>query len=250
VLFIGNSLTYFNNLPKMLEVIAASQKAGPHIATEAVLKGGERLQGHWEAGNAVAAIRKGGWDYVVLQESSTLGHRVTQGTPTNFDDASAYLAHARRFDEEIRKVGAQTVLYATWASHTQPELQRKLDVAFTSVARELRAAIAPVGLAWTIARLERPDWRLYMSDGGHPTAIGSYLAALTFYTTITGRGYGSWVMDLPASVRGPEWPSGTEVALVEVTWSDKMALSSIAARASLEEPFKVVRTIGSGAPAR
>jgi hypothetical protein len=126
VLFIGNSLTYFNNLPKMLEVIAASQKAGPHIATEAVLKGGERLQGHWEAGNAVAAIRKGGWDYVVLQESSTLGHRVTQGTPTNFDDASAYLAHARRFDEEIRKVGAQTVLYATWASQTQPELQRNL----------------------------------------------------------------------------------------------------------------------------
>ena len=67
VLFIGNSYTYFNNLPKQVEAIAASQKAGPRIRTGASLSGGKTLQWHWENQKAVEAIRQGGWDFVVLQ---------------------------------------------------------------------------------------------------------------------------------------------------------------------------------------
>jgi hypothetical protein len=52
-----------------------------------------------------------------------------------------------------------------------------------------------------------------MADGGHPTAMDSYLAALVFYATITGKRYGSWVMGLAHIYSRTEWPSGTEIAL-------------------------------------
>lgn len=54
------------------------------------------------------------------------------------------------------------------------------------IARELKALVAPVGLAWqSILKL---DWgtELYHQDGSHPSAAGTYLAACVFYATLTG----------------------------------------------------------------
>ena len=41
------------------------------VYAESVTAGGATLQRHWEGGGALAAIRRGGWDFVVLQEQST-----------------------------------------------------------------------------------------------------------------------------------------------------------------------------------
>ena len=65
VLFIGNSLTYVNDLPWTVAAIAASAgdtiryrtAAGPNLALIDHLNG---------ATNAVAEIKAGGWEYVVL----------------------------------------------------------------------------------------------------------------------------------------------------------------------------------------
>src|SRR2546423_78627 len=67
VLFIGNSLTYVNNLPAILEAIADS--AGePLLETRMVAKPDYSLEDHWKDGDARAAIAKGGWGVVVLQQ--------------------------------------------------------------------------------------------------------------------------------------------------------------------------------------
>ena len=68
VLFIGNSYTYYNNLPGMV-----AQLSGGRIETRMVARGGSTLQQLWDFGEAPAAIREGRWDYVVLQEHSLLG---------------------------------------------------------------------------------------------------------------------------------------------------------------------------------
>jgi hypothetical protein len=159
VLFIGNSYTFFNNLPYLLESIAASQKEGPRFETEVSLSGGKTLQWHWEQQDALAKIRRGGWDFVVLQEFSTLGYRIPAGGVPKIAEPEAYFAYARRFHEEIVKVGAQTVLYATWARHGYPEQQRRLDHAFTEFAREANTRLVPAGLAWTVTMLEAPGPR-------------------------------------------------------------------------------------------
>ena len=44
ILWIGNSYTYFHDLPKIVKDIASSQRV--KLSTTTILKGGERLKGH------------------------------------------------------------------------------------------------------------------------------------------------------------------------------------------------------------
>ena len=70
VLWIGNSYTFFNDLPAMVRDIAETK--GVKMAYSEVLKGGERLKGHLENPRLLQLLKKGGWDYVVVQENSYL----------------------------------------------------------------------------------------------------------------------------------------------------------------------------------
>ncbi len=99
VLFIGNSYTYFNNLPELLRAVAASQKDGPRIETEGSLSGGKSLQWHWENSRALEAIRRGGWDFVVLQEHSLLGRPPAEGALPAIGDPTFVL----RLREKVRR---------------------------------------------------------------------------------------------------------------------------------------------------
>jgi hypothetical protein len=233
VLFIGNSYTFANNLPKLLEAIAASQKDGPRIETETSLRGGMTLKWHWEDGKAVEAVRRGGWDCVVLQEQSLLGHTPAHGTTPYVNDPAGYFEYGRKFDAEARKVGARTVLYATWARDGYPEQQRRLDDAFVLLAREIGAGIVPAGLAWTMVKIEMPGIRLYTPDRSHPTGAGSYLNALLFYRCLTGRD----VSDPPTMITGPKWNGSNSVTLVSLPLSDAASLNQYAQRAVAQEPL-------------
>ncbi len=237
VLFIGNSYTFFNNLPKLVETIAESQKGGPRIETEVSLSGGKTLKWHWENGKALEAVRKGGWDFVVLQEHSTLGKPPAPGALPEINDPSMYYEYAERFQAEIAKTGAKTVLFATWARNGFPEQQRRLDDAFTRLAVKSGAAIVPAGLAWTVTKLEAPGIQLYMPDRSHPSMAGSYLNALLFYRCLTGRN----VVDPPAVITGPKWNDPKPVTLVNLAWSDAATLNQIAQRVAAQEPLVPVR---------
>jgi hypothetical protein len=205
---------------KPLETIAGSQNAGPRIVTEASLSGGKTLQWHWENKSALEAFRKGGWDFVVLQEHSTLGRIAPAGAMPEINDPDAYFEFAAKFNEEITKAGAKTVLYATWARDGFPEKQRRLDFAITRLAEKLNATIVPAGLAWTVTRIEAPAIKLHTPDRSHPTMAGSYLNSLLFYQCLTGRK----VADPPAEI------------LSGLPWSDAMALSQFAQRVAAQEP--------------
>jgi hypothetical protein len=56
-------------------------------------------------------------------------------------------------------------------------MQDALDSAYTSLARELGALLAPVGPAWQRALVDSPQLRLYQKDDSHPAPLGTYLAA-------------------------------------------------------------------------
>ncbi|WP_224247823.1 SGNH/GDSL hydrolase family protein [Hyalangium gracile] len=187
VLFIGNSYTYNNNLPAMLEGLAASATPPLRIQTRAIARPGVRLQQHWDRGEALAALREGRWDYVVLQEQSTLGLLLIEGRHEVNDPELAFHPYARRFVEEARKVGAQPLFLLTWARRDTPESQARLTQAYMSVARELGAPIIPAGLAWARVRQEDPSGVLYHQDGSHPSPAGTYLTASALYATLTGQ---------------------------------------------------------------
>jgi hypothetical protein len=168
----------------------------------------------------------------VLQEFSTLGYRIPAGGVPKIAEPEAYYEYARKFHEEIRKVGARTVLYATWARDGYPEQQRRLDHAFTEFAREANAGLVPAGLAWTVTLLEAPGIQLHMPDRSHPTMAGSYLNALLFYQCLSGRA----AANPPSVIRGPKWNDPEVVPLVELPWSDAMTLNQIAQRVAAQEP--------------
>ena len=72
VLFIGNSLIYVNNLPAVLAALAAAQPEPVVIATATYVQGGGSIAERWADGAAASALRRGGWDAVILQERGAL----------------------------------------------------------------------------------------------------------------------------------------------------------------------------------
>ncbi|OJH35743.1 hypothetical protein [Cystobacter ferrugineus] len=66
VLFIGNSYTYNNDLPGMLEGLVRALSPGTRMETGAVLLGGATLESHWKRGEARELLRGEAWSHVVL----------------------------------------------------------------------------------------------------------------------------------------------------------------------------------------
>jgi uncharacterized protein DUF4886 len=185
ILFIGNSYTYFNNLPVMLERIAASATPPRKIETKAVVVGGATLRQHWEKKTALGVIQSENWDFVVLQEQSSLGVTFMIDGQTRITDYTEFHKYVRLFDEAIRKKGAKTVLYGTWARKDAPqEDQAMLDYAFASIAKELHAVLVPAGITWQAVRKAKPSIELYNADGSHPSPAGTYLTASCFLATL------------------------------------------------------------------
>jgi hypothetical protein len=95
VLFVGNSLTYSNDLPGSVGALLDSAGVGP-LWFESVALPNWGLQDHWAYGAAPGAIGRGGWDVVVLQQ----GPSATEGRPS-------LLAYATSFAQLADSIGAR-----------------------------------------------------------------------------------------------------------------------------------------------
>lgn len=174
ILFIGNSHTYFNYMPQMLSVLVDSKDRGFKLFADQCTGEGASLEWHWKNPFSRDAIGKKPWDYVVLQERS--------GGP--LEDPDSFEKHAGLLEAEIRKQGAKTMLFLTWANRSRPDTQADLAEAYKKTAENLNAALAPVGLAWNAVRRIDPDIELYHRDERHANPTGSYLAACVFYSVL------------------------------------------------------------------
>jgi len=174
VLFIGNSHTYLNQMPRMLVALVDAEDRGFELKAKQSTGKGVSLEWHWNNPPTREMIASRRWDYVVLQDRS--------GGP--LEALVSFQRHVRLLDEEIKKQSARTMLYMTWANRNRPETQTLLADAYANVARELDAILAPVGLAWQQVQRRIPGLDLYHPDGRHANPIGSYLAACVFYAVV------------------------------------------------------------------
>lgn len=173
ILFIGNSLTYANDLPAM--VCAMARAAGKRAVCESIAKPDYGLEEHWNEKSAQREIARG-WDVVVLQ----------QGPSALPESRALLIRYVKRFDEEIRRAGGRTALYMVW-----PSLARRGDFpgvsrSYTAAAAAVKGLLLPVGDAWRAAWKADSKLALYGPDGFHPSPAGSYLAALVAYQQIFG----------------------------------------------------------------
>ena len=175
MLFVGNSFTARNDLPKLIAQLAAER--GITVEPTLLSMGGASLRMHWNKGQALKAIQNGNYDYVVLQEQSTLPVK----------NAARMRENVLLFDEAIKAAGARTVLYMTWARKHSPDHQQLITDAYESIGREIGAVVVPVGSIWWrfMSRHESPA--LHDKDQSHPTLAGTYLAACAFVVTLIGK---------------------------------------------------------------
>jgi hypothetical protein len=174
ILFIGNSLTYANDLPGMVQALAAS--VGVSLPAAQVAYGGYSLSDHLARGDAARAIAQGGWRIAILQQGPS-------GQP---DSRIELRRDTRAFDRLVRAAGARTALFSVWADSHGPSSFEEVQESYALAAADVDALYFPVNEAWSVAFRRSPALRLYSDDGFHPSQEGSYLAALVIASAITG----------------------------------------------------------------
>ena len=175
VLFVGNSLTGTNDLPRMFAAVAAAGGLG--VTTGKVVFANVSLNDHLARGDAVDAIESGDWDYVVLQQGPS-------GLPSSRVEL---IAATRDFAAAITAAGARPALYMVWPDASRLTAFDSVSMSYTQAADAVDGLLAPSGDAWVNAWQRKPSLPLYGDDGFHPSPLGSYLAALAIYAVVCDR---------------------------------------------------------------
>ena len=195
VLFLGNSYTYVNDLPKIIKDIAINE--GKVFTYESVTPGGCTLFQHLDSQTSMSKIRQGNWDYVILQEQSQLPvidyyrHNTLKPSYKSLHDSiMLYNPKAKvvgYMTWGLRYGGQQCVnfgdgLYCSANFVDFNHMQDSLTAAYCENAYATNSYVAPVGEAWKSALAAEPSLVLHSSDNSHPSYDGSYLAACVFYS--------------------------------------------------------------------
>lgn len=205
VLFIGNSYTFFNDLPALVANVTAS--VGQEWETGAQAIGGATVETHlFDPGTA--ALLAEGWDVVVLQGQSVEPIFQTLVFEAAVVDFAALV--------EAESPGAELLLFETWARGegsevldqlmmTVEEMQQGLSEGYAGAAEAAGAEVVPVGQAWALALSEVPPPMLHTGDLSHPNLTGSFLTACMFSIALTGE---------PATANA-HVPDGLDAALAD-----------------------------------
>lgn len=174
ILFIGNSHTYFNDMPAMVAELF-EEVLGQEAYVTMLASPGVPLRWHIDQPQTAFNILHGGYDYVVLQQATH-----------PFDGEEALMRQASQLLELIHQAKATPVAYMTWAREEAPEDQAELTDAFERLAREENMLLAPAGVVWEQVRKAVTDAPLYWRDKRHASPLGSALAAASIFRAITG----------------------------------------------------------------
>lgn len=188
VLFVGNSYTYYNDLPKLFCALALEN--GIEAQIDSVTVGGRRLYENLNSEDEKNAeirrlLQQAKYDVLVLQEQS---HTPMTDYPT-FEKGVEGLISLVKPD--------RTVLYATWGRKdgsellverglTSAEMTARLTQAYENVAERFGAEISRVGECFGYIYSTYPEIELYDADRSHPSYSGSCVAVLTHYKRIFG----------------------------------------------------------------
>lgn len=197
VLFVGNSFTYFNNLPQLVKALADSAKKPMTFAMHAPggISVGDISQGnqaHMHNLALYALIRSKKWDVMVLQDNQ--GRFVRDSAQFPPTTASKVVeGHVRLMDSlKANNSCAKMVLFAGWAfkngsppyGNTGIEMIKRLLCNYVVLNDSMKEVVSPIGEAWIKAINYLPLLDLWDPDQAHPSLAGSYLSASVIFSTI------------------------------------------------------------------
>lgn len=175
VLFIGNSMTFYNNLWNVVQGLA--KRNGHDIEVESATNPGKTILYNASAQNCVEAMKKGGYDVVVLQD-------IVGGF-----DADILQQGVDKIVPIIKKFSpnARIVFYEPWPVKHMLEKPGSYLPYFTDnyikAAKKVNGDLAPAGEGfYDLYVNHKKDY--YCKDGKHPTPLATFLAASTIYFAI------------------------------------------------------------------
>ena len=188
ILFIGNSYTYYNDMPSLFSRLCGCNGKRAHVLS--VTKGGRKLHENLNPADETtrqldAVLRANTVDVCILQEHSVL-------PLTDFD---RFCANVKGLMEKVGP--ARCVLYQTWSRKAGADFLREYNFTPSTMAQGLREAYsraaeihnieqAPVGRCFQVIYENHREIELYDPDLTHPSYAGSCLSAMTHYQTLFG----------------------------------------------------------------
>ena len=189
VLFIGNSFTHMNEMPKMLQKMA--DKAGKEVIIERNTQSGGSFEIHSKRQDMYEAIKKRKWDYVILQGFS----RELTHTREHIDSASVPYINQITDSIYANNPCTNVMFYMTWGYdngfldreeiNTYEKMADTIEKGYMYLGEIYDVPVVPVGMVWKQVKLNSKI-DLYAPDRAHPSKNGSYLVATTFYNAIFG----------------------------------------------------------------
>ena len=172
VLYVGNSLTYTNDLPQLIQEIGRTEQVSIHY--KSLLFPNYSLEDHWKEGKVQKEIESGQYDFIVAQ----------QGPSALPESQVLLLEYAKKLAELCQKHRAKLALYMVCPSLTRSFDLDNVIFSYSQAALKTESLLCPAGLAWKYAWQADPKIALYGNDGFHPGTKGSLLAAMVVYASL------------------------------------------------------------------
>jgi hypothetical protein len=196
ILFVGNSLTYYNAMPNMVVEIFRESEPRLEIHSDLLAQGGATIRSHLEVGAVQRELGAKHYDVVVFQELGGFPE-----CPSEFRGCADSPKAIGELASLIRDSGARPIWFSTWQSSR--ELQAKLSRGAKSLAEKLQLEVADAGAVLTRYEDLIPGTLLLMPDG-HPQPLGSWIIAEVIASAILPH---VWRGSAPAKACGADWTS-------------------------------------------
>ena len=172
ILFVGNSLTYYNQLPTLVEKAAAQQ--GFSITTEMIAKPNYAIIDHLNDGEVQKLLAAQEFDYVIVQ----------QGPSSQAEGREMLINDGQKLKQLCDKNGAELCFFMVWPSLNYYSSFSGVIKSHQMAAVSNDAILIPVGEIWKKHFDETKDYSYYGPDGFHPSLKGSKVAADVIIETL------------------------------------------------------------------
>ncbi len=193
ILFIGNSYTYFHDMPHSLFLPMAKEQ-GYDLSVTSITAGGYYLSWYADPLNPEGirlreVLKDTHFDAIILQDQSCNPVKNPEMFMQSVGELCAILLpYTDHF-----------LLYCTWGriegcpklselGLTSEEMTAALSRAYNAAALRYGMSVAEVGLAFEAYAKEHGQASLYDPDGSHPSPLGSRLAAEVILSALKNEG--------------------------------------------------------------
>ena len=173
ILFIGNSLTYTNNLPLIVKTKA--KYSGYNIDTEMIAFPNYAISDHWKKGEVQKLIRSGNFNMAIIQ----------QGPSSQSRGKKSLIDYGKKYDEICKENNVLLAYFMVWPSLDYYDSFDGVIKNYELAAEMNGAILCPVGSVWKNHFDTTKKFDYYGNDNFHPSIKGSIVAGEVILKSIS-----------------------------------------------------------------